>query len=108
MYGDQLFAAAKGGAAVGGHIAAGVSGVEPLDKQILDIAAGRRKAPGDTIIMPDEDERHAGNGAARDFALRRFHPRQIPKAGCGEAKMRVIGKDRLAAVAMRPVDHPVV
>ncbi len=37
----------------GRQVAAGVGGIDLLDEEVLDIAAGRREAPGDPVVVAD-------------------------------------------------------
>src|SRR6266849_6770459 len=46
--------------------------IDPLDKEVLDIRRCRRQAPGDALIVADQDKRAARRGPAGDFVLRRL------------------------------------
>jgi len=80
-----------------GQIAAGVVGIDPLDKEVLDIRRRRRQTPGDPLIVADENERAARGGPAGDVVLRGFQPGEIPEARRTEIEMRIICEKRLAA-----------
>ena len=105
---DHLFPRHEGGAAVGSQIAGRVCRIDLLDEQILDIAGRCREAPGNAVIVPDDNQGDAGDGAAGYLAVWRFQPRQVPEPRRGKAEMRIIGEDRLAAVGMCAIDDPVV
>ncbi len=46
------------------QVTSGIFGVDPLDEQVLGVGVGRRQAPGEVAVLPDHEERLAGQRAA--------------------------------------------
>ncbi len=105
---DPLLARGDGERAAGREIMAGIAGIRLLDIEILDVAAGGGEAPGDVIVMAENEERRARRGDAGEFLARRLDAREIPHPRRGEIEMRVVGEQRLAGLRVRAAEHPVV
>ena len=91
---------------VGGEIAVRIVGIDPLHKQVLGVAVGRRQAPGDRPVMAENRHRNARDGRAGEREARGFDPRQVPQPRRAKTEMGIVGEDRAAGLGMRSRDRP--
>src|SRR5579863_6035790 len=106
--GDGFLPRGESGVAIGGEVMRWVFRIELFDEEVLNVGRGGRKAPGDLVVMADDDHWVAGDRRSGDLAARRLEPGEVPHARRTEAEMRVVGEKRFAAGAMGAVDHPIV
>src|SRR5579883_1890088 len=92
----RLSAADEWTRAVGRQVFAGVVGVQLLDEEIGDIAPGIGETPGDALVVPDQHDGRSRHGPALELMRGRRDVDKIPDAGDLQAKVRIVGEDRLA------------
>lgn len=112
------FGAVSGGPplAVGGlELGGGPGGVEVLDIEVLDVCAEVGEAPGDVVVVADDDVGNAGKRDAGDVkGCRRAgagvgaEVGGVPDAGGGERKVHVVAEERLARSGVGAGDGEVV
>jgi len=71
--------------------------VELLEIKVLHVRPGVGRRPGDAVIAAEHDSRHAGQRGADGVQPGRMQVREVPDAGRGEAKVRIVRQQRLAA-----------
>jgi hypothetical protein len=71
--------------------------IELLEVEVLNVGAGAGETPRDTIVSPDEHAGHARQRRADDAQARRIEMRQVPYRRRGQAEVRIVGEQRLAA-----------
>ena len=86
---------------------------ERLEVGIRHVVVGGRGAPGDPLVLTDQEERQTGKAhAARMPTARaprlRVHRRDIPDGRVRERQVGVVRQQRIAARRARPRHHPVV
>ena len=106
LHADGFLDDAERARAFGREVAAG--SVQLFDVEVLHVGAGVRKAPGDALVVPDDYARHAGQRRADDVDAGRGDLREVPHRWRGEAEVRIVGEQRLAAFRARTRHHPVV
>ena len=71
--------------------------VDALEREILDVGAGRCHAPRDARVVAQRDERHARNRDADHVETRRHQMHLVPHRRKLDLQMRIVGEDRAAA-----------
>ena len=83
-----------------------------FDVDVLDFRSEVGEAPGYVIVVPDDDERDAGERDAGDVKLaggsRGLEIGLIPNARDVVGEMHVVGEERLAGGSVGAGDDPVV
>ncbi len=91
----------------GGADAAGV-----FDVDVLDVGAEVGEAPGDVVVVADDDEGNAGKGDAGDVEIAGgsggFEVGLVPDAGDAVGEVHVVREERLAGGGVGSGDDPVV
>ena len=82
--------------------------VEILDVQILHGRLDVGEAPGNALVVTDDDERHSGQRHADYIVTTAAQMRLIPKVRHLVAKVHVIREQRLPGNRMRAGDSPVI
>jgi hypothetical protein len=77
-------------------------------EQVLDVRVRDRQAPGDRIVLAEDEDRGAQNHPALDRPLGRDDTGEIPEDRRAEIEMRIVGEDRLSGLRPRSGDHPFV
>ena len=91
--------------AVGREVSGRVAGVDPLDHQVLNVAAGGGQGPRRYgRCGPRRKDRHAGDRCPDQPQVRGLDPRQIPEDGRLQPQMGIVGQDRCAGIG--PVRRP--
>ena len=73
----------------------GCCGIERLDVEVLNVGAVIREAPGDAVVVTDDDERGAGQSEAFRVVIGRGEMNFVPDRRYREFEMRVVGEKRL-------------
>ena len=111
---DDLFLMEDGvPGAVGGlvfGVVAGAAGV--FDEDVLHVGAEVGEAPGDVVVVADDDEGDSGKGDSGDVEVagggRGFEVGLVPDAGDAVAEVHVVREERLAGGGVGSGDDPVV
>ena len=82
--------------------------IDGLDEEVLHVGVRGREAPGDGVVLPEQNAGQAGHGGALDRALGRDDAGEIPEDRRLEAEVRIVGEDRLSSGGARSGDHPLV
>jgi len=85
-----------------------VLGVDPLHEQVIAVGHGIGDAPGDAIVVADDDPRHAGNGGADHIGAAAVEMHLVPDVGHLQGQVGIVGQQRLARRRFRAVHRPVV
>src|SRR6266700_2224051 len=83
-------------------------GVECFDVKILNVGAVISEAPGDTVVMADDDHRRAGQREAFDVPARCGEMNLVPDRRYRELEMRVIGEQGFPSHGVGAAYYPVV
>ena len=100
--------------AVGGLVVtAGGGGADVLDGDVLDVRAEVGEAPGDVIVVADDDEgdageRDAGYVEVGAVGVGGLEVGLVPDAGDAVGEVHVVGEERLAGGGVGAGDGPVV
>ena len=98
--------------AVGGFVFGGVAGAAGvLDVDVLHVGAEVGEAPGDVVVVADDDEGDAGKGDAGDVEVPvggGFEVGLVPDAGDAVGEVHVVREERLAGGGVGAGDDPVV
>ena len=83
-----------------------------LDVDVLDVGAEVGEAPGDVVVVADDDEGSAGEGDSGDVegsgGSWGFEVGLVPDAGDAVGEVHVVGEERLAGGGVGAGDDPVV
>ena len=83
-----------------------------LDVDVLDSGAEVGEAPGDVVVVADDDEGNAGEGDSGDVEIAGggggLEVGLVPDAGDAVGEVRVLGEERLAGGGVGSGDDPVV
>ena len=90
------------------QISGRIGQVDRLDEQVLHVGVRGREAPGDRVVLTQNDDRTPGERAPLDRSFRRDNPREIPDDRRAKAEVRVVREDRLAGNRSRSGHHPFV
>ena len=82
--------------------------VERLDVKILNVGAVIGEAPGDVVVVADDDHRRAGKRESLNVPARRREVNLVPDGRDHQLKVRVIGKQRLAGGRVCATHDPIV
>lgn len=107
-HGDAFQARLEGPVAVRGQVAPRVLGIDALQVGVLDVRAGIGVAPGDALVMADDEQRGAGEVGAGEAQAGDLQAGQVEGRRVGQAQVRIVGQQRLAGGAAAGGDHPVV
>jgi hypothetical protein len=86
----------------------GRGGIEGFDVEILYVGAIVREAPGNSVVVANDDERSAGQSEAFNVPTGRGEVNFVPDGRNGQLEMCVIGEQWLAACGVRTADDPIV
>ena len=86
----------------------GIFRVKFLDVEILNIGDGIGDAPGDMLVMPDDNARAAGEAGADDIDIARDQVTFVPDGRGSLAQVRVVAEDRGACCGHGAIDDPVI
>ena len=86
----------------------GRRGIECLEVKILHIRLIVGEAPGDALVVADNDHRRPRQREAFHVPTRGREVNFVPDGGDHELEMRVVGQQGLAGRGMRAAYHPVV
>ncbi len=89
-------------------VAGAVGRVQPLDEQVVLVNHGRRDAPGDALVVTDDDGRHPRQADARRPQAGRLQVGLVPDAGDAQGQVGVVGQQRPAGGRLGAVHDPVV
>lgn len=107
-HGDAFQARLEGPVAVRGQVAPRVLGIDALQVGVLDVRAGIGVAPGDALVMADDEQRGAGEVGAGEAQAGDLQAGQVEGRRVGQAQVWIVGQQRLAGGAAAGGDHPVV
>ena len=82
------------------------AGIEFLDVQILDVELQVGDAPGDAVVVPDDDSGQTGERRAPGLQLRTLEIHHVPGGRDAERQMGVVGQQRFARSGELAGDHP--
>ncbi len=74
--------------------------------KILDVVAEIGNAPGDALVVADDDRRHTRQRNAGDIETGRLQVHLIPRRGNRPLQVRIAGQNRLAAGRVLARDNP--
>ena len=97
--------------AVGGFVLGGGAGAAGVfDVDVLHVGAEVGEAPGDVVVVADDDEGIAGEGDSGGVEVRGggLEIGLVPDAGDAVGEVHVVGEERLAGGGAGAGDDPVV
>ena len=83
-------------------------GTERFDVKILDVGAVIGEAPGDAVVVADDDHGRAGQCKAFDVPAGCGEMNFVPDRGNSKFEMSVVGQQRLAGGGVRATYNPIV
>ena len=105
---DRLVARRERLGSVGRQILIGIGRVDRLDEQLLNGRVGAGDAPGDAIVLSEEDAGNSGDGRALQRAFGRDDAGEVPKDRRADFEMGIVGENGLAGHGPRAGDDPFV
>src|SRR5579885_1188607 len=82
--------------------------VKFLNVKIFDIGDGIGDAPGDMLVVPNNDARRAGEAGADDIDIARDQMAFVPDRGGGLPQMRIVAEDGGACRGHGAINDPVI
>ncbi len=86
----------------------GCGGIEFFDVEVLDVGAVVGEAPGDAIVVSDDDERRAGKSETFCVEIGSGEMNFVPDGRDGKFEMGVVGEKRFAGGGVGAAHDPVV